>query len=138
MPAIIAMITSFFGFFTWEKVVDFFFKTVSFSSMVVVNLFLFGVISSYFFAVVSILDFIYTKFNYIVDYVNNFSVGNDKVITTAIMALKSLGAWNALCDVMVIFSPIFLSFFLVYAVKIGIVVYKFARETILSFVVSKS
>ena len=138
MPAIIAMITSFFGFFTWEKVVDFFFKTVSFSSMVVVNLFLFGVISSYFFAVVSILDFIYTKFNYIVDYINNLSAGDDKIITTAMMALKSLGAWNAFCDVFAIFSPILLSFFLIYAVKIGIVVFKFVRETILSFVVAKS
>ena len=138
MPAIIAMITSFFGFFTWEKVVDFFFKTVSFSSMVIVNLFLFGVISSYFFAVVSILDFIYTKFNYIVDYVNNLPTGNDKILTTALAFIKSLGAWNAFCDVFAIFSPILLSFFLIYAVKIGIVVFKFFRETILSFVVSKS
>lgn len=138
MPAIIAMITSFFGFFTWEKVVDFFFKTVSFSSMVIVNLFLFGVVSSYFFAVVSILDFIYTKFNYIVDYVNNLPTGNDKILTTALAFIKSLGAWNAFCDVMAIFSPIFLSFFLIYATKIGIVVFKFVRETILSFVVAKS
>ena len=138
MPALIAMITSFFGFFTWEKVVDFFFKTVSFSSMVIVNLFLFGVISSYFFAVVSILDFIYTKFNYIVDYVNNLPTGNDKILTTALAFIKSLGDWNAFCDVFAIFSPILLSFFLIYAVKIGIVVFKFFRETILSFVVSKS
>ena len=137
MPALIAMITSFFGFFTWEKVVDFFFKTVSFSSMVVINLFLYGAVASYFFAVVSILDFIYTKFNYIVDYINNLSVGDDKIVTTAMMALKSLGAWNAFCDVFAIFSPILLSFFLIYAAKIGIFIFKNARETLLSFVIAK-
>ena len=106
--------------------------------MVTINVILGGLILSYATAVLYIINFIYSKFNYIVDYVNNFSVGNDKVITTAIMALKSLGAWNALCDVMAIFSPIFLSFFLIYATKIGIVVFKFVRETILSFVVAKS
>ena len=138
MPAIIATIVSFFGFFKWGKVVDYALRAISFSKMVIINAILVGLVVSYATAVLYIINFIYSKFNYIVDYVNNFSVGNDKVITTAIMALKSLGAWNALCDVMAIFSPIFLIFFLIYATKIGIVVFKFVRETILSFVVAKS
>ena len=138
MPAIIAMIVNLFGFFKWGKVVDFVLRKITFAKMVVINLLLFASILSYVAAVLVILNFIYTKFNYIVDYINNLSVGNDKIITTSMMVLKSLGAWNALCDVFAIFSPIFLSFFLIYAVKIGIVVYKFARETILSFVVAKS
>ena len=138
MPAIIATIVSFFGFFKWGKVIDYALRAISFSKMVIINAILVGLVVSYATAVLYIINFIYSKFNYIVDYVNNFSVGNDKVITTAIMALKSLGAWNALCDVMAIFSPIFLSFFLIYATKIGIVVFKFVRETILSFVVAKS
>ena len=138
MPAIIAMIVNFFGFFKWGKIVDYALRAVTFSKMVIINAILVGLVVSYATAVLYIINFIYSKFNYIVDYVNNFSVGNDKVITTAIMALKSLGAWNALCDVMAIFSPIFLSFFLIYATKIGIVVFKFVRETILSFVVAKS
>lgn len=138
MPAIIATIVSFFGFFKWGKVVDYALRAISFSKMVIINAILVGLVVSYATAVLYIINFIYSKFNYIVDYVNNFSVGNDKVITTAIMALKSFGAWNALCDVMAIFSPIFLSFFLIYATKIGIVVFKFVRETILSFIVAKS
>ena len=138
MPALVAMIVNFFGFFKWGKIVDYALRAVTFSKMVIINAILGGLILSYATAVLYIINFIYSKFNYIVDYVNNFSVGNDKVITTAIMALKSLGAWNALCDVMAIFSPIFLSFFLIYATKIGIVVFKFVRETILSFVVAKS
>lgn len=138
MPAIIAMIVNFFGFFKWGKIVDYALRAITFSKMVIINAILVGLVVSYATAVLYIINFIYSKFNYIVDYVNNFSVGNDKVITTAIMALKSLGAWNALCDVMAIFSPIFLSFFLIYATKIGIVVFKFVRETILSFVVAKS
>ena len=138
MPAIIATIVSFFGFFKWGKVVDYALRAISFSKMVIINSILVGLVVSYASAVLFIINFIYSKFNYIVDYVNNFSVGNDKVITTSIMALKSFGAWNALCDVMAIFSPIFLSFFLIYATKIGIVVFKFVRETILSFVVEKS
>lgn len=138
MPAIIATIVSFFGFFKWGKVIDYALRAISFSKMVIINAILVGLVVSYATAVLYIINFIYSKFNYIVDYVNNFSVGNDKVITTAIMALKSLGAWNAFCDVMAIFSPIFLSFFLIYATKIGIVVFKFVRETILSFVFAKS
>ena len=137
MPAIIAMIVNFFGFFKWGKIVDYALRAVTFSKMVIINAILVGLVVSYATAVLYIINFIYSKFNYIVDYVNNFSVGNDKVITTAIMALKSLGAWNALCDVMAIFSPIFLSFFLIYATKIGIVVFRFVRETLITFILAK-
>ncbi|WP_222863038.1 hypothetical protein, partial [Campylobacter concisus] len=69
--------------------------------------------------------------------INNLSVGNDKIITTSMMVLKSLGAWNALCDVFAIFSPVFLSFFVIYATKIGIFVFKNARDTLLSFIIAK-
>ncbi|MBE9852246.1 fatty acid synthesis protein [Campylobacter concisus] len=106
--------------------------------MVIINAILGGLILSYATAVLYIINFIYSKFNFVVDYVNNLPTGNDKILTTALSFIKSLGAWNALCDVMAIFSPIFLSFFLIYATKIGIVVFKFVRETILSFVVAKS
>ena len=105
--------------------------------MVAINLFLFGAISAYFFAVVSILDFIYTKFNYIVDYVNNLSGGSDKLVLTAMAVLRSLGAWNAFCDVFAVFSPVFLSFFVIYATKIGIFIFKNARNTLLSFIIAK-
>jgi hypothetical protein len=137
MPAIIAMIVNLFGFFKWGKVVDFVLRKITFAKMVVINLLLFASILSYVAAVLVILNFIYTKFNYIVDYINNLSVGNDKIITTSMMVLKSLGAWNALCDVFVIFSPVFLSFFVIYATKIGIFVFKNARDTLLSFVIAK-
>ena len=115
MPAIIAMIVNLFGFFKWGKVVDFVLRGITFAKMVVINGLLFASILAYVAAVLVILNFIYTKFNYIVDYINNLSVGNDKIITTSMMVLKSLGAWNALCDVFVIFSPVFLSFFVIYA-----------------------
>ena len=105
--------------------------------MIIINGLLFASILSYVAAVLVILNFIYTKFNYIVDYINNLSVGNDKIITTAMMALKSLGAWNAFCDVFAVFSPILLSFFLIYAAKIGIFIFKNARDTLLSFVIAK-
>lgn len=138
MPAIIATIVSFFGFFKWGKVVDYALRAISFSKMVIINSILVGLVVSYATAVLYIINFIYSKFNYVVDYVNNLSVGNEKIVVTAIAVIKSLGAWNAFCDVMAIFSPIFLSFFLIYATKIGIVVFKFVRETILSFIVAKS
>lgn len=138
MPAIIATIVSFFGFFKWGKVVDYALRAITFSKMVIINAILGGLMISYATAVLYIINFIYAKFNYIVDYVNNLSAGSDKLVLTAMAVLRSLGAWNAFCDVMAIFSPIFLSFFLIYATKIGIVVFKFVRETILSFVVAKS
>ena len=137
MPAIIAMIVNLFGFFKWGKVVDFVLRGITFAKMVIINGLLFASILAYVAAVLVILNFIYTKFNYIVDYINNLSVGNDKIITTSMMVLKSLGAWNALCDVFVIFSPVFLSFFVIYATKIGIFVFKNARDTLLSFVIAK-
>lgn len=131
------MIVSFFGFFKWGKVVDFVLRKITFAKMIIINGLLFASILSYVAAVLVILNFIYTKFNYIVDYINNLSVGNDKIITTAMMALKSLGAWNAFCDVFAVFSPILLSFFLIYAAKIGIFIFKNARDTLLSFVIAK-
>lgn len=137
MPAIIAMIVNLFGFFKWGKVVDFVLRGITFAKMVIINGLLFASILAYVVAVLVILNFIYTKFNYIVDYINNLSVGNDKIVTTSMMVLKSLGAWNALCDVFVIFSPVFLSFFVIYATKIGIFVFKNARDTLLSFVIAK-
>lgn len=138
MPAIIAMIVNFFGFFKWGKIVDYALRVFALSKMVIINVILGGLVLSYATAVLYIINFIYSKFNYVVDYVNNLSVGNEKIVVTAIAVIKSLGAWNAFCDVMAIFSPIFLSFFLIYATKIGIVVFKFVRETILSFIVVKS
>lgn len=138
MPAIIATIVSFFGFFKWGKVVDYALRAITFSKMVIINAILVGLVVSYATAVLYIINFIYSKFNYIVDYVNNLPTGDEKILSTALAFIKSLGAWNALCDVMAIFSPIFLSFFLIYATKIGIVVFRFVRETILSFVVAKS
>ena len=138
MPAIIAMIVNFFGFFKWGKIVDYALRAFALSKMVIINVILGGLVLSYATAVLYIINFIYSKFNYVVDYVNNLSVGNEKIVVTAIAVIKSLGAWNAFCDVMAIFSPIFLSFFLIYATKIGIVVFKLVRETILSFIVVKS
>ena len=137
MPAIISMIVNLFGFFKWGKVVDFVLRGITFAKMVFINGLLFASILAYVAAVLVILNFIYTKFNYIVDYINNLSVGNDKIITTSMMVLKSLGAWNALCDVFAIFSPVLLSFFVIYATKIGIFVFKNARDTLLSFIIAK-
>ena len=137
MPAIIAMIVNFFGFFKWGKIVDYALRAVTFSKMVIINAILGGLILSYSTAVLYIINFIYSKFNYIVDFVNNLSIGNDKLVVTAIAVLRSLGSWNAFCDVMAIFSPILLSFFIIYATKIGIVVFRFVRETLITFILAK-
>lgn len=137
MQAIITMIVSFFGFFKWGKIVDYALRAVTFSKMVIINAILGGLILSYATAVLYIINFIYSKFNYIVDFVNNLSIGNDKLVVTAISVLRSLGAWNAFCDVMAIFSPILLSFFIIYATKIGIVIFRFVRETLITFILAK-
>ena len=137
MPAFIAMIFNFFSFFKWGKIVDYALRAVTFSKMVIINAILGGLILSYATAVLYIINFIYSKFNYIVDFVNNLSIGNDKLVVTAISVLRALGAWNAFCDVMVIFSPILLSFFVIYATKIGIVVFRFVRETLITFILAK-
>ena len=105
--------------------------------MVIINAILGGLMISYATAVLYIINFIYAKFNYIVDYVNNLSAGSDKLVLTAMAVLRSLGAWNAFCDVFAVFSPIFLSFFVIYATKIGIVVFRFVRETLITFILAK-
>ncbi|WP_187422166.1 hypothetical protein [Campylobacter concisus] len=137
MQAIIATIVLFFRFFKWENAINFVFKAITFSKMVVTNVILGTLVLSYAAAVIYIINFIYSKFNYIIDYVNNLSVGNEKIVTTAFSILKSLGAWNAFCDVFSIFSPIFLSFFVIYATKIGITVFRFVRETLVTFILAK-
>ena len=137
MQAIIATIVLFFRFFKWENAINFVFKAITFSKMVVINVILGTLVLSYAAAVIYIINFIYSKFNYIIDYVNNLSVGNEKIVTIAFSILKSLGAWNAFCDVFSIFSPIFLSFFVIYATKIGITVFRFVRETLVTFILAK-
>lgn len=137
MPAIIATIVNFFGFFKWGKVVDYALRAITFSKMVIINAILGGLMLSYATAVLYIINFIYAKFNYIVDYVNNLSAGSDKLVLTAMAVLRSLGAWNAFCDVFAVFSPILLSFFVIYATKIGIVVFRFVRETLITFILAK-
>jgi len=137
MQAIIATIVSFFGFFKWENAINFVFKAITFSKMVIINVILGALVISYTTAVIYIINFIYSKLNYIIDYVNNLSVGSDRIVTTAFSILKSLGVWNAFCDVFSIFSPIFLSFFVIYATKIGITVFRFVRETLVTFILAK-
>ena len=137
MPAIIATIVSFFGFFKWGKVVDYALRAITFSKMVIINAILGGLMISYATAVLYIINFIYAKFNYIVDYVNNLSAGSDKLVLTSMAVLRSLGAWNAFCDVFAIFSPILLSFFVIYSTKIGILVFRFVRETLITFILAK-
>lgn len=137
MQAIIATIVLFFRFFKWENAINFVFKAITFSKMVVINVILGALVLSYAAAVIYIINFIYSKINYIIDYVNNLSVGSDRIVTTAFSILKSLGAWNAFCDVFSIFSPILLSFFVIYATKIGITVFRFIRETLVTFILAK-
>lgn len=137
MQAIVTMIVSFFGFFKWQKIVDYALRAITFSKMVIINTILGGLMFSYATAVLYIINFIYAKFNYIVDYANNLSAGSGKLILTSISILKSLGVWNAFCDVFSIFSPILLSFFIIYATKIGIVVFRFVRETLITFILAK-
>jgi len=61
MPAIIAMIVNFFGFFKWGKIVDYALRAVAFSKMVIINAILGGLILSYATAVLYIINFIYCK-----------------------------------------------------------------------------
>lgn len=137
MPAIITTIINLFGFFKWERFINYAFRAITFSKMLIINGILTTLVLSYAAAVIYIINFIYSKFNYIIEYVNNLSVGNEKIVTTALAVLKSLGAWNAFCDVFSIFSPIFLSFFVIYATKIGITVFRFVRETLVTFILAK-
>ena len=137
MPAIITTIINLFGFFKWERFINYAFRAITFSKMLIINGILTTLVLSYAVAVIYIINFIYSKFNYIIDYVNNLSVGNEKIVTTAFSILKSLGAWNAFCDVFSIFSPILLSFFIIYATKIGITVFRFVRETLVTFILAK-
>ncbi|WP_459845004.1 hypothetical protein [Campylobacter concisus] len=137
MPAIITTIINLFGFFKWERFINYAFRAITFSKMVIINGILTTLVMSYAVAVIYIINFIYSKFNYIIEYVNNLSVGNEKIVTTALAVLKSLGAWGAFCDVFFIFSPILLSFFIIYATKIGISVFRFVRETLVTFILAK-
>ena len=137
MPAIITTIINLFGFFKWERFINYAFRAITFSKMVIINGILTTLVLSYAVAFIYIINFIYSKFNYIIEYVNNLSVGNEKIVTTALAVLQSLGAWCAFCDVFSIFSPILLSFFVIYATKIGITIFRFIRETLVTFILAK-
>lgn len=136
MP-VIAGIVAFFRFFKWSSVVDFFFKKVTFASMLVVNTIIAALLASYFAATLSSLNFIYEKINYIIKYINDFVGDSNDVVSLSVNILKSLGIWNAFVDVYNVFSPFLISLALGYVFKFGIKFFRNSRDILVSLAISK-
>ncbi|AQW85869.1 putative membrane protein [Campylobacter pinnipediorum subsp. caledonicus] len=129
-----------FEFFTFKKgfdIASIALKSLTFAKMLTINLLLTTALLSYFYLLYKVIEFIYTKVNFIINFINNFSYSNDSLISYFISVLKSFGIWSAFVDVYSVFSPIFLIFFSVYSLKISIVVLKNIRETLETLFISK-
>ncbi|OPA77055.1 hypothetical protein [Campylobacter pinnipediorum] len=129
-----------FEFFTFKKgfdIASIALKSLTFAKMLAINLLLTTALLSYFYLLYKIIEFIYTKVNFIINYINNLQFSNDSLISYFITILKSFGVWSAFVDVFSVFSPIFVTFFSIYALKISIVVLKNIRETLETLFISK-
>lgn len=137
MPAILAGIVAFFRFFKWSNLVSWVFSSVTFGSMLGINLIILGLSFAYFASILKILEFIYSKSNYIIEYINNFNNLADDIFSYGMIVLKSLGIWNAFVDVYNIFSVTFAALIVIYASKLFLIGAKAVRENLIALCISK-
>lgn len=137
MQAILSVIVAFFTFFKWSNFSNWVLKGVTFGSMLAINVILIAFMLVYFAAIFKILEFIYSKANYLIDYINSFGNASGEAAEFAITIFKSLGAWNAFVDVFNIFSVAFASVIAIYAAKLGVVVFKGVRDNLIALCISK-
>lgn len=138
MNAIVSIISLVFKFFKWGKVVDFFFRSITFAKMLIVNLALASVFITYVYAISNLISFVYDKFNAFIKLVDNLSSnGSNETLSWAMDVVKSFGVWNAFVDTYDLFSGALISLFVIYASKLFIKFLRNIQLSLVSFSISK-
>ena len=122
MPAILSALSWIFGRLKLGELAGFVIKKISFSKVVLIEIAMFALMVIYFGALLSIVNFLFGKLFEIFSFTKTLTnpTSSNEVTSTALAVLSTLGVFKAFWDVFNLYSPIFISLFLMLGTKIGI------------------
>ena len=122
MPAILSALSWIFGRLKLGELAAFVLKKIAFSKIVLIESAMFALMVIYFGALLSIVNFLFGQLFEIFSFTKTLTnpTSSNEVTSTALAVLSTLGVFKAFWDVFNLYSPIFISLFLMLGTKIGI------------------
>ena len=122
MPAILSALSWIFGRLKLGGLAAFVLKKIAFSKIVLIEIAMFALMVIYFSALLSIVNFLFGQLFEIFSFTKTLTnpTSSNEVTSTALAVLSTLGVFKAFWDVFNLYSPIFISLFLMLGTKIGI------------------
>lgn len=135
MPIILGIL---YGLWDWLK--DFIKRKAEafpfLTAVVLVNGTILFIFSGYIYLAIKLYIFLKERIDYLINYINSLH-SQSGIVGLSMNFLSSIGFFQALSDVWIIFSPFLNSFMFILASVFAIRVIRTVRETILSVVISK-
>lgn len=122
MPALLSALSWIFGRLKLGELAAFVIKKIAFSKIVLIEIAMFALMVLYFGALIGIANFLFSQLFDIFNFTKSLTspTGGNEVTSIALAVLSSLGVFKAFWDVLNLYSPIFISLFLMIGAKIGI------------------
>ena len=122
MTAILSALSWIFNRLKLGELAAFVLKKIAFSKIVLIEIAMFALMVIYFGALLSIVNFLFGQLFEIFNFTKTLTnpTSSNEVTSTALAVLSTLGVFKAFWDVFNLYSPIFISLFLMLGTKIGI------------------
>ena len=122
MPALLSALSWIFGRLKLGELAGFVVKKIAFSKVVLIEIAMFALMILYFGALIGIANFLFSQLFDIFNFTKSLTspTGGNEVTSIALAVLSSLGVFKAFWDVFNLYTPIFISLFLMIGAKIGI------------------
>lgn len=122
MTAILSALSWIFTRLKLGELAAFVLKKIAFSKIVLIEIAMFALMVIYFGALLSIVNFLFGQLFEIFSFTKTLTnpTSSNEVTSTALAVLSTLGVFKAFWDVFNLYSPIFISLFLMLGTKIGI------------------
>ena len=122
MPALLSALSWIFGRLKLGELAGFVIKKIAFSKVVLIEIAMFALMVIYFGALLAIANFLFGQLFDIFSFTKTLTspANSNEVTSTALSVLSALGVFKAFWDVLNLYSPIFISLFLMIGAKIGI------------------
>ena len=122
MPALLSALSWIFGRLKLGELAGFVIKKITFSKVVLIEIAMFALMILYFGALIGIANFLFSQLFDIFNFTKSLTspTGGNEVTSIALAVLSSLGVFKAFWDVFNLYTPIFISLFLMIGAKIGI------------------
>ena len=136
MSAILSALSWIFGRLKLGELSGFVLKKIVFSKVVLIEIAMFALMVIYFGALLAIANFLFGQLFDIFNFTKTLTspTGNNEVTSTTLAVLSTLGVFKAFWDVFNLYSPIFISLFLMIGAKIGIKLLEKLRKSIQSYI----